>query len=73
MCGHRVSSKAFERSKNGEKKTSFHGSVISLDFRANMATGILKFVVQQKLSPVEIPSKPVAVHTSAKHVVTVEQ
>ena len=56
----RVSSKSLERSKDEEKKTSFHGSVISLDFRANIATDMLKFVVQQNLAPVEITYKSVA-------------
>lgn len=63
MYQDRVSSKSFERKRmgdGGESKTSFGGSVISLDLRANMATDMLKFVVQQKIAPVELTYKSVA-------------
>lgn len=40
-----------------EKKTSFNGSLISLDTKCNMATEMVKVVVQQKVSPVEIAYK----------------
>ena len=40
-----------------EKRTSFKGSLISLDTRCNMATEMVKVVVQQKVSPVEIAFK----------------
>ncbi|CAN0526573.1 unnamed protein product, partial [Ectocarpus sp. 12 AP-2014] len=60
LCGNRVSSGSFERSKGKEKKTSFNGSVITLDAKANMATDLIKFVVTQKVSPVEMAYKPVA-------------
>lgn len=40
-----------------EKKTSFNGSVITLDAKANMATDLIKFVVTQKISPVEMAYK----------------
>ncbi|CAM9450974.1 unnamed protein product, partial [Ectocarpus sp. 6 AP-2014] len=60
LCGNRVSSGSFERNKGKEKKTSFNGSVITLDAKANMATDLIKFVVMQKVSPVEMAYKPVA-------------
>lgn len=40
-----------------EKKTSFNGSLISLDTRCNTATDMVKVVVQQRVSPVEIAYK----------------
>ena len=40
-----------------EKRTPFNGSVISLDTKANMATDMLKFVVKQRVSPVELGYK----------------
>eukprot|EP00752_Nemacystus_decipiens_P010484 g9341.t1 len=60
LCRDRVSSTSFERGKDKEKKTSFKGSLISLDTRCNMATEMVKVVVHQKVSPVEIAYKPVA-------------
>lgn len=45
------------RRKDKEKTTTFNGSLITLDFRANMATDMLKFVVQQKINPVELAFK----------------
>ena len=40
-----------------EKRTPFNGSMISLDTKANMATDMLKFVVKQRVSPVELGYK----------------
>jgi len=40
-----------------EKKTSFDGSIIELDTKANMATDMVKVVIQQKISPVEVVYK----------------
>ncbi|CAN0063054.1 unnamed protein product [Scytosiphon promiscuus] len=57
LGGDRVSSESFERSKEKERKTSFSGSLISLDTRANLATDMVKLVVQQRVSPVEMTYK----------------
>lgn len=47
----------FHVCQDKEKKTSFDGSIINLDTRANMATDMVKVVIQQKVSPVEVVYK----------------
>lgn len=44
-------------SQEKEKKTAFSGSLISLDTKANLATDMVKLVVQQRVSSVEMSYK----------------